>query len=206
MSTTSVLKPKDKFQWTDDKLFEFMNYLWSNDKFNKEAFVKELNFFKEAKSNDTVEYEIVSFLDNYGTLIKWQGKEAHNGLNYKEWVDGCLSYNYKIKELKRLSDNEIFSVDEITGQGQIGDFMIQGNGDLLIGMNGKYKFGDECYSLSELTKKVYKPVLLQNEVFSILKELKDAINDKGCCGNSHLIAYIVDGAYQKYKPNQDANQ
>jgi hypothetical protein len=45
---------KDKpFVWDEKLLFDFMNSLWSNDKFSYEDFIQELNFFKQSKQSPT---------------------------------------------------------------------------------------------------------------------------------------------------------
>lgn len=58
------------------------------------------------------DYEILSFKDPYGTVITWQGEDAHGGYNYKQWSEASLAFDYKIHSVKRLADNEIFTISD----------------------------------------------------------------------------------------------
>lgn len=43
--------------------------------------------------------------------------------------------------------------------------------------------------------------LPKSEVIEVFQKLKDAINDKGCCGNAQLIGSIVWNAFEKFGGN-----
>lgn len=43
--------------------------------------------------------------------------------------------------------------------------------------------------------------LPKSEVIEVFQKLKDAINDKGCCGNAQLIGSIVWNAFDKFGGN-----
>lgn len=58
------------------------------------------------------DYEILSFKDTYGTVITWQGEDAHGGYNYKQWSEASLAFDYKIHSVKRTYDNEIFELNK----------------------------------------------------------------------------------------------
>jgi hypothetical protein len=43
--------------------------------------------------------------------------------------------------------------------------------------------------------------LPKSEVIDVFQKLKDAINDKGCCGNADLIGNIVWNTFEKFGGN-----
>jgi hypothetical protein len=81
------------------------------------------------------DYEILSFLDNYGNRINWQ-IDLSNVYTHTSWDNCCLALNYTIYSVRRLSDGEVFTVGDNCiykdrGRDVIKEFKIE-NGKLLI--------------------------------------------------------------------------
>lgn len=84
------------FQWNEDLLYEFMNSLWSNDRFKKDDFIRELEYFKKSKEQEG--YEILS--------LKYEKDKKVYPFTY-------LPNGVYIYSVKRLSDGEVFRVGDL---------------------------------------------------------------------------------------------
>ena len=116
------------FQWDDNKVKEFWmgNTIHNSDDSLNAAIEK----FKASKQKP-LEYEILE----YG----WQ----ENQINMPD-----LQVPYKVK---RLSDNVIFSINEISMQGRITAFHLMKDSSLTVETKGVHGHLN-CYRLSEITK------------------------------------------------------
>lgn len=104
------------------------------------------------------DYEILSFLDFYKNVITWYG-----GLFSsipEDWIKGCLHFKYQINSVRRLADNLVFKLGDVTNLGVITAFHIT-----WVGM--EVHFGNEGARLSDL--KFIKPLPKDWEIVSFNK-------------------------------------
>jgi hypothetical protein len=105
--------------WSDEMLYDFMNQLWSNDKYDKGAFEKELAFFKKSKEPKK-EYEIISY-KNPRIITDIEGADVEAPSNF------AVLRDYPIHSVKRLHDGEVFTLGDNTTHGEIISFKKERN-------------------------------------------------------------------------------
>jgi hypothetical protein len=133
----------DNFTWTDELVQEFALQCKVNG--TKDWIAPQMEKFKASKQKPK-EWEIL--------------KGKHKVYGVHDWVQeptevqrSCPSENCEIHSVRRLRDNEIFTVDEVTGQGRITGFQTEGNELFAECENGlRYVY------LSNLTKTAKQPL------------------------------------------------
>jgi hypothetical protein len=148
------------FSWNDELVKKFVaeKIILGNCTSAKEA----LEQFKEKHTKPKVEWEIVRVRNKYHNthvthnLVEIDGRKFINDQNY-DYVLNCLEHKYTIESVRRLSDQEVFSIgDEVEakywGRQTIVGFDVLSNGGLV-------NFATCRNPITDL-KKVTKPIPL----------------------------------------------
>jgi hypothetical protein len=182
---------EDNF-WNDEMVIEFTNWSLKHSPIYQGRYA-DIEQFKKSKEVVKTEYKILSFIYNYKVVVAWQGEDNHCGLNYKQWVDGCINYNYPIHSVRRLSDGEVFTIGDNTDYGVINRFEIKGD---------KYAtlfaaFNDSCImqsikSIEKVKPKV--PLFQSTDMVDIFDQqsyygVNDEFNILACCAHKTMIDF-----------------
>jgi hypothetical protein len=148
------------------------------------------------------EWEILSVIDGVKNGIDETGLVAAvNPSDTYSWMKSGV----KIHSVRRLRDNEIFTVDEVTGQGRVTGFQTEGNELFAECENGlRYVY------LSNLTKTAKQPLFTTedgkevykgDDVFFVRDDFSSGCAKAGVCakwGNAMIIYFSTKEAAEEY--------
>ncbi len=129
----------DNFQWNETLIKQFAEKLVGE--YFPISLEEAISKFKQSHSSlgkeGEKDWEIVRVRNKYHAtdvthdLEEYNGRKIINGQNY-EFVLNSMNHKYHIEAVKRLSDGEVFCIDDITNHGRVTGFNISGTNPLLM--------------------------------------------------------------------------
>lgn len=154
-----ILNPQDTW-------FAGMNYWWNNVWFDPKDYTE---YWEKVVERD---YEILEFKDTLGNIFKKDATgEFTKGSGYFDENHG-IQYKFIICSVKRLSDNEIFTIGDVIGYPSITNTKIESFTvrDNKIAAWGKFIHDMNGFVLLNDVKKSKVPLLVTEDGFEIFNE------------------------------------
>jgi len=108
-----------EFKWDDSLVLEYIDNLLLSQlgRGMLNGVNDKMYAFKQSKQVAVPEYEIMAFVDHCTTnpdgskrIVEW--KDYYEHCTKEEWLKNWLVNDFKIHSVKRVSDSEVFSIDD----------------------------------------------------------------------------------------------